>query len=435
MNFLPSSGHTSFQAVTSDHTLSAATSEPVMTHFPICPLTFQAVHGIESFELGTQDGLFDKDTTMDPESTLIFNLEGFSVSAQPSNVSLAPAYDVGVAPQQQQQPHQIQDMSFPLLYQQVHANQSQPMMIQQQQLFQLQTLQVASSLPTYLSPQGVQCQQQQAQYASLEQIQYQLHASHQNQLLSSYPHMFTQPATISSSEYRTQRFGRLSSPEGSASVSSENGHFELTEGEPSCSTGVASESFVKPFDELEISEGIVRSMPMPAGVDRKDPPMQMSSGSCPPTLTLSSLATPAHALSFAPILSLSSAPVPYFDEGSISDDSDLADAHTECNHPGCSIACSSSPSLLRHTAGHKWRGKYSPVRCEACQTSLSNEFSAQRHITRADPSSRCFRMRIYSLMSSENEIEVTVRFYPTRPHGKKTIQVDLEKMRAKYFHS
>jgi hypothetical protein len=41
-------------------------------------------------------------------------------------------------------------------------------------------------------------------------------------------------------------------------------------------------------------------------------------------------------------------------------------------------------------------------------------------------------MRVYSIMLSETEVKDTVRFYPARPHGKKTIAVDLEKMKKKY---
>ncbi|KAG0053908.1 hypothetical protein BGZ83_000221 [Gryganskiella cystojenkinii] len=103
-----------------------------------------------------------------------------------------------------------------------------------------------------------------------------------------------------------------------------------------------------------------------------------------------------------------------------------------CAHAGCLVTCSSYPSLARHQQAHKWRGQYSPVRCAACQSSLSNEFSVQRHILRSPESSRCRRMRVYSIMSSETEIETTVRFYPGRAHGKKTVRVDLNKMKEKY---
>ncbi|KAG0244723.1 hypothetical protein BGX31_008612 [Mortierella sp. GBA43] len=150
--------------------------------------------------------------------------------------------------------------------------------------------------------------------------------------------------------------------------------------------------------------------------------------------------------------------------GSISDDSDLAEdfdpnASTKrkkrvrkpskssankpkaprmslrCQHPNCTVICSSYPSLTRHSEAHKWRGQYSPVRCEACQGSLSNEYSVQRHILRSPEPSRCRKMRIYSIMKSEIDIESTVRFYPNRPHGKKTVKVDLEKMKFKYFNN
>ncbi|KAF9139430.1 hypothetical protein BG015_002028 [Linnemannia schmuckeri] len=104
-----------------------------------------------------------------------------------------------------------------------------------------------------------------------------------------------------------------------------------------------------------------------------------------------------------------------------------------CQYPGCQVTCSSHPSMVRHAEAHKWRGRYSPVRCEACQSSLSNEFSVQRHILRSSETSRCRKMRVYSIMKSETEIENTVKFFPTRPHGKKTVTVDLERMKAKYI--
>ncbi|KAK3808155.1 MAG: hypothetical protein JOS17DRAFT_780648 [Linnemannia elongata] len=104
-----------------------------------------------------------------------------------------------------------------------------------------------------------------------------------------------------------------------------------------------------------------------------------------------------------------------------------------CQYPGCKVTCSSHPSMIRHSEAHKWRGRYSPVRCEACQSSLSNEFSVQRHILRSAESSRCRKMRTYSIMRSETEIDNTVKFCPTRPHGKKTVPVNLAKMKAKYI--
>ncbi|KAF9108820.1 hypothetical protein BGX29_005731 [Mortierella sp. GBA35] len=104
-----------------------------------------------------------------------------------------------------------------------------------------------------------------------------------------------------------------------------------------------------------------------------------------------------------------------------------------CHFPGCTTTCSSQPSLARHAEAHKWRGVYAPVRCEACQSALSNEFSVQRHIVRSQPTSRCRRLRVYSIMMSETEIETSVRFYPKRPHGKKTVVIDLAYARARYL--
>ncbi|KAG0303907.1 hypothetical protein BGZ98_006149 [Dissophora globulifera] len=103
-----------------------------------------------------------------------------------------------------------------------------------------------------------------------------------------------------------------------------------------------------------------------------------------------------------------------------------------CPKKDCKVLCSSRPSLDRHVYSHRWRGIYVPVRCEACNTSVSNEYSVQRHIQRSQPNSLCRRMRVYSVMKSEIEVEATVRFYPKRPHGKKTIPVDLAEVWAKY---
>ncbi|KAF9200845.1 hypothetical protein BGZ59_003065, partial [Podila verticillata] len=62
-------------------------------------------------------------------------------------------------------------------------------------------------------------------------------------------------------------------------------------------------------------------------------------------------------------------------------------------------------------------------------------FSVQRHINRSQVTSRCRRMRVYSIMNSETEIDVTVRFYPRRPHGKKTMRVNLEHMKHLYWNA
>ncbi|KAF9360438.1 hypothetical protein BGX26_009425 [Mortierella sp. AD094] len=103
-----------------------------------------------------------------------------------------------------------------------------------------------------------------------------------------------------------------------------------------------------------------------------------------------------------------------------------------CRVLGCKVTCSSLPSLLRHAETHKWKGSYTPIRCEACQRALCNEYSVQRHIVNSKPTSRCYRMRVYSVMKSKTEVETTVRFYPLRSHGKKTVRIDLEYARAKY---
>ncbi|KAF9188330.1 hypothetical protein BGZ51_000650 [Haplosporangium sp. Z 767] len=96
-----------------------------------------------------------------------------------------------------------------------------------------------------------------------------------------------------------------------------------------------------------------------------------------------------------------------------------------CKHPGCQVSFSSQASLNRHTSAHAWKGLFPPVRCEGCGKALSNEFSVQRHILRAEKTSHCYKMKVYSIMCSKTEVENTVRFYPKRPHGKKTVQIDL----------
>ncbi|KAG0261333.1 hypothetical protein BG011_001107 [Mortierella polycephala] len=103
-----------------------------------------------------------------------------------------------------------------------------------------------------------------------------------------------------------------------------------------------------------------------------------------------------------------------------------------CKHPGCQISFSSQASLNRHTSAHAWKGLFPPLRCEGCDKALSNEFSVQRHILRAEKTSHCYRMRVYSIMRSKTEVENTVRFYPKGPHGKKTVQIDLIHARMRY---
>ncbi|KAG0006828.1 hypothetical protein BGZ80_005123 [Entomortierella chlamydospora] len=104
-----------------------------------------------------------------------------------------------------------------------------------------------------------------------------------------------------------------------------------------------------------------------------------------------------------------------------------------CPEEGCNVTCSSEPSLARHVESHKWRGKYHPLRCEGCQSGLSNEYAVQRHITRSADTMPCRRMSVYSFMKSKTEVDITVRFNRDRPHGKKTVQVNLEEMKAMYL--
>ncbi|KAF8941340.1 hypothetical protein BGZ58_010781 [Dissophora ornata] len=101
----------------------------------------------------------------------------------------------------------------------------------------------------------------------------------------------------------------------------------------------------------------------------------------------------------------------------------------KCNYMNCGIICSSYPSLSRHAEGHKWRGSYSPVRCESCYSSLSNEFSVQRHILRSIDDSKCRKLSAYSIMKSATEVDYVVKFNPNMPHGKKTARYTPEAFR------
>ncbi|KAI1315815.1 hypothetical protein EDD11_000310 [Mortierella claussenii] len=113
------------------------------------------------------------------------------------------------------------------------------------------------------------------------------------------------------------------------------------------------------------------------------------------------------------------------DLGAISDDSDLAQ-----NMAGTSTT--KKRKRTRKTLKPKVSPKPKGPRL-ILRSSLSNEYSVQRHIQRSAPTSKCRRMRIYSAMKSETEVEYTVRFYPNNPHGKKTVRINLEMLKAKYL--
>ncbi|KAG0340258.1 hypothetical protein BG000_000330 [Podila horticola] len=266
---------------------------------------------------------------------------------------------------------------------------------------------------------------------------------------------------------RTPVFERLSSPDGSLSPASDQDYFgSMTDDEPSSSSSyssytslssLADEHIASPLSQLTMAcDPVVIGDLAPSPlhrIRRVVPQLDYTQMTVDPSLASSS-PTFSPTVSTAP--ALSSPLKQHFSsfsdsEGPEEDESQLHGKRRKrvrrpyvkkptqpkpsikipCTFPGCPTECSSQPSLARHAETHKWRGLYAPVRCEACQSALSNEFSVQRHILRAPATSACRKMRVYSVMRSETQVECTVRFYPKRPHGKKTVVVDLEAFRRR----
>ncbi|KAG0025995.1 hypothetical protein BGZ82_009704 [Podila clonocystis] len=262
--------------------------------------------------------------------------------------------------------------------------------------------------------------------------------------------------------HRAPMLERLSSPDGSLSPISDYGYFDsMTDDEPSSSSSYNSytslsslggDHLASPLSQLTVEcNTIIVEDPAPTPlhrVRRAVPRLDCTLMSVDPSLA-----------SFSPMFSPTASTTPVLSsplkqhfssfsdsEGPEEDESQLQGKRRKrvrrpyakkvtqpkpsikipCAFPGCPTQCSSQPSLARHAETHKWRGLYAPVRCEACQSALSNEFSVQRHIQRAPATSACRKMRVYSVMQSETQVQYTVRFYPKRPHGKKTVVVDLE---------
>ncbi|KAF9196143.1 hypothetical protein BGZ50_001839 [Haplosporangium sp. Z 11] len=363
--------------------------------------------------------------------------------------------------EQSQQPQQLQPSYFPQL------QQHQQMMLDQQ-LLQFQQLQQAPILQHHLPSQQQQPQdflsqpqQQQSQYECAYEYDAESFARLQQQLQQQNPSLlyqnnFMEPEALDFAQYRSPAaFGHLSSPEGSVSQVSDQGFFDMTTTDDECySTGVAGDLLAQPFDSLGVScaaasaaAAVAHNIRVPASRARK------ATSQLPNNQDL----LPASYTTSIPALS---SPLKQHFSGSFSEDNSDTPTDDEkylpkrkkrvqksvktkvtvkpkgprlilrCEYEGCNVTCSSQPSLLRHAQGHKWRGLYSPVRCEACETALSNEFSVQRHILRSPEGSLCKRMRVYSIMKSETEIENTVRFYPDRPHGKKTVKITYDRVRG-----
>ncbi|KAF9958550.1 hypothetical protein BGZ70_009161 [Mortierella alpina] len=287
--------------------------------------------------------------------------------------------------------------------------------------------------------------------------------------LQLYKNVFAETMSLDFSKGYNPSLERLSSPDDSVSTGSDQGYFDIMSEDgytylPDSSYSPAMTAFgterdflTKPFDQLGLPvmpEGLASS---PAATPA---PGLRGSG---PHLVHGSFSHPLYtstSASHTPSLPALSSPLKQQLTGYMSDDSNDSEDESKpkrkkrvrkamaiktpakpkglkpvlrCEFPGCKITCSSVPSLARHFETHKWRGKYSPVRCEACQNPLSNEFSVQRHIMRSPVTTLCRRMRVYSIMRSATDVEATVRFYPKRGHGKKTKIIDLDMVKEKYL--
>ncbi|KAF9984376.1 hypothetical protein BGZ75_004065 [Mortierella antarctica] len=299
------------------------------------------------------------------------------------------------------------------------------------------------------------------------QLQYptmQLNSSFQPlEPLQFYKNIFAETMSLDFSNGCNPFLERLSSPDGSASTGSEQSCFDMLS-EDGCTYfpgsanspaiaayGAESDFLIKPFDQFGLTVRLEGQPSSPIAI-----PARGLHGSVPHLVheSFSPSSYTSTSVSHTSSLPALSSPLKQQFTGYMSDESDDSEDEDEakpkrkkrvrkamaiktlakskglkpvlrCEFPGCKITCSSIPSLARHFETHKWRGKYSPVRCEACQNPLSNEFSVQRHIMRSPLTTLCRRMRVYSIMRSATDVETTVRFYPKRGHGKKTKIVDL----------
>ncbi|KAF9213506.1 hypothetical protein BGZ59_005268 [Podila verticillata] len=270
------------------------------------------------------------------------------------------------------------------------------------------------------------------------------------------------PVPMEMLQHRVPVLERLSSPDGSMSPNSDHGYMDsMADDEPSSSSyssynslsSLADEHIASPLSLLSVScdslaEMIPRSPLLRAQASQVPlldyAHMTMDPSLASPKLSPTLKRTPQSSPLKQHVSSFSDSEGPEEDESQLQSKprKRVRRPHVKkasqpkpmiklpCAFPGCIIMCSSQPSLTRHAETHKWRGLYAPVRCEACQSALSNEFSVQRHILRAPATSACRKMRVYSVMRSEAQVECTVRFYPKRPHGKKTVVVGLEAFRS-----
>ncbi|CAO3564696.1 unnamed protein product [Mortierella alpina] len=393
--------------------------------------------------------LFSKEMVIDSDSFLYFGLEQGLFYGGPIPPARLPPNDACVLPQQ----YQLQP-SAPMLK------------------FQFDDLHLLQPLKTLPSPDFSALTQETAGFQHQPQyLAMQLKSSFQlpPESLQSYKNVFAETIGLDFSTCYYPSFERPPSPDDSVSTGSEQGYFDIMSEDgytylpassysPTMATfGTESDFLIKPFGQAGLPlmpEGLsTSSAAIPAaGLHSSDPHLVYSSFSHP----LHSSASASHASSLPALPS----PLKQQFTGYMSDDSNDSEGESKpkrkkrvrkamaikapaklkrlkpvlrCEFPGCKITCSSIPSLARHFETHKWRGKYSPVRCEACQNPLSNEFSVQRHIMRSPLTTLCRRMRVYSIMRSATDVEATVRFYPKRGHGKKTKIIDLDMVKEKYL--
>ncbi|KAF9175710.1 hypothetical protein BGX21_000563 [Mortierella sp. AD011] len=294
---------------------------------------------------------------------------------------------------------------------------------QEEELFSHELL---FSMPAPYSSTSAHQQQQQPQQ---QQQEWSYEDIHLDQPLFTPSAAFTwhEPLISDFSVFRSQDSNDLSSPEGSPSSLSDRSSFNTVDSECSSSSPGPGGYALMPFADLNVT----------AIMNESSPFSQVGSQSLSPVAFSST----------SPMSSLNSSDPDEYEPGINTSkrkkrDRKMNDSDAKpkaprltfyCPEEGCNVTCSSEPSLARHVESHKWRGKYHPLRCEGCQSGLSNEYAVQRHITRSADTMPCRRMSVYSFMKSKTEIDITVKFNRDRPHGKKTVQVNLEEMRAMYI--
>ncbi|KAF9962793.1 hypothetical protein BGZ70_007887 [Mortierella alpina] len=277
--------------------------------------------------------------------------------------------------------------------------------------------------------------------------------SYSGQLPTSYQsNMFDGPAPVYEPLqpdfiYQSPEFGGLSSPE-VVSPASEHSLFGVSDEESYFSfvPGTMQTPHSLPFSHMNFASGSLDAAPFTTSV----PPLARLSYSSSSVQYFPEASLP---LSPSQPLSVGAQVAPLADLDPAMDSSNEVVENTSrrrnrapksrprnkilvkytCSQADCDVVCSSLPSLARHMQSHKWKGKYPPIRCGSCNRELSNEYSAQRHIMRSPDTSPCKRLRSYNIMCSATCIDFTVRFYPRRPHGKKTVRIELAYARGKYL--